>query len=351
MYEPFYGLRERPFDLSPNPLYLFMTNRHAEALTTLTYGISARKGIALVIGEAGTGKTTLVHAALGTQEGRNALGVCLSNPTLTRTEFFEFLAHGFGLGPFTSKTTLLHSLRKCLTARHQKKAATALIIDEAQSLSDELLEEVRLLANIETTTDKLLSVVLLGQPELSARLNQAKLLQLKQRVAMRAVLAPLNSAECSAYISKRIAVAGGDGTAIFSEAAVQEVFRHSGGIPRAINVICDNSLVSGFALDRRVIDRDVVLEVCRDLDFKAGDRPTPAKPIEPAPKTAPAAVPGTPVAAAPRPAAERPIAAGPATAPKEENIPSQPDPPKRRWFGVFGGSGRTQPISVTGVRR
>jgi general secretion pathway protein A len=275
MYETFYGLRERPFDLTPNPRFLLMTARHQEALSTLEYGISGRKGVALVIGAAGTGKTTLVQTALSRQDGPDSLGVCLNNPTLNRQEFQEFLVDGFGLSPAAtlSKTRLLRELRELLEARQASGAATALIIDEAQSLSDDLLQEVRLLANIETATDKLLPVMLVGQPDLSDRLNRPGMQQLKQRVALRAVLAPLDQAETSAYIETRIRVAGGEAGQIFTTNAVTAIFNHSGGIPRTISVICDNALVSGLALGRRPIGTDVVLEVCRDLDFGVAHPP------------------------------------------------------------------------------
>ena len=196
MYERYYGLTERPFDLTPNPRYLFLSTKHREALSHLQYGISGGKGITLLIGDAGTGKTTLVHAALEQQRGQKAGSVYLSNPMLTRSEFFEFLAWGFGLDAAaeTSKTRFLLELTRTLTERQAERGASALIIDEAQCLPQELLEEIRLLANIETAVDKLLPVVLVGQPEFADRLNEPSLRQLKQRVALRCVLPPLDAA-------------------------------------------------------------------------------------------------------------------------------------------------------------
>src|SRR5882672_869655 len=208
MYERYYGLTERPFDLTPNPRYLFLSTKHREALSHLQYGISGSKGITLLIGEAGTGKTTLVHAALEQQRGQKSSSVYLSNPILTRSEFFEFLAWGFGLDGAAekSKTRFLLELTRTLTERQGDRGASALIIDEAQCLPHELLEEIRLLANIETAVDKLLPVVLVGQPEFADRLNEPSLRQLKQRVALRCVLPPLDAQETAAYIANRVSV-------------------------------------------------------------------------------------------------------------------------------------------------
>jgi len=269
MYEAFYGLRERPFELTPNPRFLYMTAPHREALTTLEYGLSGRTGIAVLIGEAGTGKTTLVHAALHSQNTRQSLAVYLNNPSLTRDEFVEFLAAGFGLSADAarSKTRCLYELTEVLAKRHQARHMSALVIDEAQCLPDVLLEEIRLLANIEAATEKLLSIILAGQPELADRLNQTSLRQLKQRVGLRCALRPLRHDETTAYIAARIAVAGGKTERIFTREAIDTVHECAGGIPRTISVICDNALVTAFALDRRPVDTDVVLEVCRDFDF------------------------------------------------------------------------------------
>ena len=275
MYEQFYGLQTRPFELSPDPRFLLLTRRHREALSTLQYALSGRKGVTLLVGEAGTGKTTLIYAALGSVEP-NRLTVFLSNPALTRDEFFEFLAEGFQMPPEAggSKTRFLLCLRKLLTERPPDDGVAALIIDEAQSLSDALLEEVRLLANIETATDKLLSIILVGQPELADRLNQPSLRQIKQRVGLRCGLAPLDLRETIAYMTTRVQVAGGDCTRLFTPSAIETIYERSGGIPRIISVIGDNSLVAGFALDRCPVDSEIVLEVCRDLDLPAGEELT-----------------------------------------------------------------------------
>jgi general secretion pathway protein A len=284
MYEAFYGLRERPFELTPNPRFLLMTPRHREALTTLEYGLAGRSGIALLVGEAGTGKTTIVHAALQSRSAQQSRAVYLNNPSLTRTEFTEFLAAGFGLtaDAAKSKTRCLSELTEMLAARHAAGMMAALIIDEAQCLPDELLEEIRLLANIESASEKLLSIILAGQPEVAVRLNHPSLRQLKQRIGLRCALSPLTLVETNAYIAARVQVAGGDARKIFTTEAIETVHRRSGGIPRTISVICDNALVTGFALDWCPVDQQIVLEVCDDFDFAAGadEPPAPRAPGE-----------------------------------------------------------------------
>ena len=271
MYEAYYGMRERPFDLTPNPRFLFMTPGHREALSTIQYGITGRKGVTLLLGEAGTGKTTLVHAALELQAGDNGRAVFLTNPTLTREEFFEFLAYEFGLSDAAarSKPQFLRELNQTLRDRLKEGVITTLIVDEAQALSDVLLEEVRLLANMETSTEKLLPVVLVGQPELADRLNRQELQQLKQRVALRAALQPLSAHDTAAYVAERIRIAGGDVRTVFTPEAVAAVYECTGGVPRTISVVCDNALVSGFAVDERPVGPEIIAEVSRDFDLAA----------------------------------------------------------------------------------
>ena len=273
MYEAFYGLRERPFELTPNPAYLFMTPRHREALATLQYGLTGRKGFTVVIGEAGTGKTTLLNAAFQNQRGSRPLAcdciAFLNNPTLSSADFIAYLAPAFGLSreAANSKASFLIELARTVTDRNQVGGLTALVIDEAQNLPDALLEEVRLLANIETGSEKLLQIVLTGQPELADRLNQASLRQLKQRVALRCVLAPLDKAETGAYIAARIWAASASDQTLFTTEAIDLIYEASRGIPRTISVICDNALVAGFAMGERPVGRDTVLEVCQDFDL------------------------------------------------------------------------------------
>jgi general secretion pathway protein A len=262
MYERFYGFHERPFDLVPTPRFLLLTPTHREALSNVEYGVTARRGITLLIGDAGTGKTTVLRKALVRVESRGPrlFSMYLNKPTLTRAEFVEFLATRFGLGPAaaTSKIRLLTGVEKVLRVRRDNGDLTVLVIDEAQSLPLELLEEVRLLANIESDTDKLLPLVLAGQPELAARLNTPELRQLKQRVALRCTLAPLSLQETAAYISGRIRLAGGNAVQVFSRDAVLAIHSHARGFPRMISVICDNALSSGFATGQRPVGADLV---------------------------------------------------------------------------------------------
>jgi general secretion pathway protein A len=262
MYLGFFGLRERPFELTPDPRFIYLSDQHVEALSVMHHGIVGRKGITLIVGEAGTGKTTVVRAALQAVESPSARCVYLSNPVLTRAEFYEFLAVSFGLPPkvAASKTRFLFALEPVLVKRGEERALTVLVIDEAQSLPLELLEEVRLLANLETPTEKLLPVVLAGQPELADMLERPELRQLKQRVALRADLAPLNVRQTAAYVAGRIRRAGGEPTAVFTKEAVVRIWSKSGGIPRSISVICDNALIAAYAAGTKPVGPDLVEE-------------------------------------------------------------------------------------------
>ncbi len=273
MYQSFYRLSESPFELTSNPRFLFLTPRHREALSNLKYGLSAAKAVTLLLGEAGTGKTSLLRAALESDECRNVRCVFLHNCALTRSEFLEILAREFELGTRASesKATLLGLLESHLRERRAAGQIAALIVDEAQGLSPDLLEEIRLLANIETPNEKLLPLVLAGQPEFATRLNEPDLRQLKQRVALRCEVVPFSLDETAAYVGTRVKVAGGDATRLFTRQAVMLIHERSQGIPRTINVICDNALLSGFALNRPLVDSEIVLEVCKDFDLRRRD--------------------------------------------------------------------------------
>jgi type II secretory pathway predicted ATPase ExeA len=234
----------------------------------------------VLIGEAGTGKTTLLNAALASPRCRRVHCVYVHNPTLTRAEFIELLATQLSLGSRASesKAAFIANLESTLRERHAAGEIVALVVDEAQSLSHVLLEEIRLLANIETTSPKLLPLVLAGQPEFAARLNEPSLRQLKQRIALRCDLEPLSLAETASYIAARIVAAGGVASRLFTREAVSLIHSASAGIPRTVSVICDNALVAGMALDRRPVDREIVLEVCKDFDL---DRVASVSPIQP----------------------------------------------------------------------
>jgi general secretion pathway protein A len=267
MYASFFGLRDRPFDLTPNPRYLFLTARHREAIAAVQYAIDSRRGMALLVGEAGTGKTTVLHAAL--HRGDRSGIVYVNNPTLSRSEFVEYLARAFGLSAEArgSKAAFLFELGRALEARAAAGSLSALVVDEAQTLSVDLLEEIRLLANIETATTKLLPVILAGQPELTDRLNGPELRQLKQRVAVRAVLTALSRDETAAYVQGRLRIAGARGPGLFTADALAEIHERARGIPRTISVIADNALISAFAAGVRIVDRGAIVDVCGDFEL------------------------------------------------------------------------------------
>jgi general secretion pathway protein A len=317
MYDGFYGLGGRPFDLTPDPRFLLLTPKHREALSHVEYLLAGRTSLALLLGEAGTGKTTLLRAARESSGRESDCVVTLDNPTLTRDEFFEFLAEGFHLGGDAgrSKTRVLRELARSLDERRQRGGVSALVVDEAQSLSGELLEEIRLLANLETRQAMLLSILLAGQPELAHRLNDPDLRQLKQRIALRGTLEPLTLPETADYIAGRLRIVGGDAARTFTRDAVEAVFVHAGGIPRTVSVICENALILGFATGARPIDRDVVLEVCHDLD------------LGPAPGRVPAAPAYAPVPEAPHPPpAYGPVPEAPHPQPASGPVPEAPHP-------------------------
>ena len=323
MYQRFYGLRELPFELTPNPKFLFLTPGHREALSNLQYGVSSAKSLTVLVGEAGTGKTTLLRAVLESEENTRVQWVYLNNPLLTREDFVRTLAIRFALGAEAglSKSAFVDALERALVERRARGETTVLVVDEAQSLSYELLEEIRLLANIETSTEKLLVVILAGQPEFAARLNEPGLRQLKQRVALRCEIAPFQLSETAAYVGSRIRTAGGEAQ-LFTREAVMASHEHARGIPRTINVICDNSLLGAFALGRPQVDREIVLEVVRDFDFRgdgAGDRRAAAQ--------------AAAVAAAAAPAHAAPV---------RDDVDVAPVPPPRvvrpRRFAFFGAA-------------
>ena len=282
MYESFYGLSELPFELTANPKFLFLNASQREALSVLQYGLFSAKSLTVLVGEAGTGKTTLIQAALDSDRCRNVRGVYLNNPTLGPEDFIRVLARKLDLGveAAQSKPVLLERLTQLLGERHAAGQTTALIVDEAQRLSIETLEEIRLLANIETRVTKLLPLVLAGQPELGARLEEPDLRQLKQRVTLRSHLQPFELADTAGYIASRITTAGGTPSLMFSLEAVNLIHEYSGGIPRTINVICDNALVSAMARGVPLVDSACIAEVGRDL-WLTGKRQsaTPGTPV------------------------------------------------------------------------
>jgi general secretion pathway protein A len=275
MYTEFYGLKEIPFGMTPNPRYIFKTESYLEVISNLKYGISHYKGLVVVTGEVGTGKTTTLRSMMQ-QLGQEVLAVYLLNPFLTASEFYELLAGELrlGLSLTASKPERLSTLTRFLATRHSKGLRTVLIADEAHGLATNVLEEIRLLANLETNTEKLLQIVLCGQPELRDKLNQPDLRQLKQRVALRCSIKPLASFEVDKYIRFRLKTAGAERLDIFDEEAVDLIGRVSMGIPRVINNICDNSLLHGYAAEREVIGKDIIQGVIETLDISTNDMTT-----------------------------------------------------------------------------
>jgi type II secretory pathway predicted ATPase ExeA len=278
LYGAFYGLNARPFDLTADPRFLFLTGRQREALANLRYGLTTPRGFTLLLGEAGTGKTTLLRTVLSGIQDARSRHILVSNPTLSRSEFHELIAREFDLGhaAWWSKATFLTELRRHLDQRFAAGGLTNLVVDEAQCLPPELLEELRLLGNMETTTAKLLNVVLAGQPELGARLNEPAFRQLKQRISLRCSLGALTREETAAYIAGRLRIAGGSPTEVFTSEAIGAICEAAGGIPRTINVVCDNALIGGFAEQVKPIPIHVVEDVCRDFDLPFGGPPAAA---------------------------------------------------------------------------
>lgn len=267
MYKSFYKLRLNPFEITPDPSFLFSTARHNEALASLYYGVRARKGFVVLTGEVGTGKTMLVRCVLELLRRTGVAFAYVFNPSLSALEFIRYIAGDFGL-PVAGKAKdeLVLALSAFLVDRHQRKLSTLLVVDEAHLLAPDLLEEVRLLTNLETTQQKLLQIVLAGQPELDAMLDSFELRQIKQRIALRCHLEPLNLEETQGYIQRRLQIAGvPPDTTIFSEMATSAIFQHSKGIPRLINTICENALLSGYGRRVAVITPETVDEVASDL--------------------------------------------------------------------------------------
>jgi type II secretory pathway predicted ATPase ExeA len=267
MYKSFYNLQRNPFEITPDPLFLFPTTRHNEALASLYYGVTAHRGFVVLTGEVGTGKTLILRSLLGLLQRRDVAFALIFNPTLSPLEFMRYIALDFGL-PVAGKAKdeLIHVLNGFLLHRHQKGLTTILVVDEAHHLSAEILEEIRLLTNLETSQQKLLQIILAGQPELDQKLDSHELRQLKQRVALRCHLDPLSANETKEYMRRRLQIAGAVGAVdIFSGPAIEAVFHHSRGIPRLVNTVCENALLVGYAKHAATITSEIIDGVARDL--------------------------------------------------------------------------------------
>ena len=267
MYAEFYGLKELPFALTPDPRFIYFTPSHTEVMANLHYGIESGKGLIVVTGEVGTGKTTILRWMMQRLE-RTVMVAYLFNPRLSVTEFYQHIASLLDIQNWDTKPELLTSLGQALESRHARGLRTVLIIDEAQGLSQSVLEEIRLLSNFESNTAKQLQIVLTGQPELREVLNNPDLRQLKQRVALRCVIKALPSVdETNRYITSRLLASGASRTDIFSPDAVDYIYRCTEGIPRNINNICDNALLAGYAAGVSTIDHTIIEEVAENLDM------------------------------------------------------------------------------------
>ncbi|HZS05742.1 MAG TPA: AAA family ATPase [Blastocatellia bacterium] len=266
MYRQFYGLRDIPFSLTPDPRFLYFTASHREVMANLHYGIQHGKGLIVATGEVGTGKTTMLRAMLARLD-RSVLTAYIFNPGLTVAEFYHYLSTSFGITQYSSRSDLLMKLGKLLMMRHARGLRSVIIVDEAQGLDHKLLEEIRLLLNFETYTEKQLQIILAGQPELRQVLNDPALRQLKQRISLRCEIKPLRADEVSAYIRARLRTAGATRLDLFTPEAVALIYRASEGIPRLINNICDNSLLTGFAMSAHQVTPEIVAEVVASLDL------------------------------------------------------------------------------------
>jgi general secretion pathway protein A len=278
MYNAFFNLKRNPFEITPDPSFLFSTRRHNEALAALYFGVRRHKGFVVMTGEVGTGKTLLVRCLLQLLGRSNATYAYVFNPRLTPMEFLQYVAGDFGLAiSGKNKSELLLDLGRYLIARYQKKLTTVLVVDEAHHLSADVLEEVRLLTNLETAEEKLVQILLVGQPELDEKLDSKELRQLKQRIALRSQLQPLDMVETAGYIYRRLKLAGSEtASSLLPVETIVEVFRYSRGVPRLINTICENGLITAYARQVKTVTPDMIEEIAND--FRLADSSAPEEP-------------------------------------------------------------------------
>jgi general secretion pathway protein A len=280
MYKSFFNLTRNPFELTPDPEFLFSTKRHNEALAALYYGVRRHKGFVVLTGEVGTGKTLLLRCLLQLfKQSKDVAYAYVFNSRLEPTEFLQYVLSDLGLTTRgKNKSELLLELGQFLISRSTQKQTTVLIVDEAHHLSADILEEVRLLTNLETTDDKLLQILLVGQPELDQKLDSVGLRQLKQRIALRAHLDPLDAEETRGYMERRLQIAGVDSHAnpLFPPATVAAVHRHSRGFPRLINTICENALVTAYAKQQRFVTPEMIHAIADDFRLDVM-QPAPAE--------------------------------------------------------------------------
>ena len=266
MYEQFFGLNEKPFNVTSDPSFLFLSRRHKEAFSHLIYGIKERKGFLEVTGEIGTGKTTLCKALLNSLD-RDTKTALILNPDLSKFQLLKAILHDLGIGvEKNSSLYLLGKLNEFLIQQLSFNNNVVLIIDEAQNLKPSTLEQIRLLSNLETEKEKLLQIILVGQPEFREKLKSPRLKQLRQRISVRYHISPLDKDEIDKYIWHRLFVAGSDGTVKFSKEAIEEVNSYSQGIPRVINILCDKVLLAAYVQETRFIHHKLVIKCINELE-------------------------------------------------------------------------------------
>lgn len=266
IYNAYFGFSENPFNISPDPEFLYRSPQHEEALANLIYGVRSRKGFIVLTGEVGTGKTTMLECLRDYLDTQRVEFAFIFNSRLTPDQFFEMMAFDFDLQcDRKSKTEVLFALNALLIQQAERGRTCVLIVDEAHNLEWEVLEEIRLLGNLENRQGKLLQIILAGQPELDRKLDAPNLRQLKQRIVLRCSLNPLSPEECAAYVETRLARAGMPNQRVFPPDVLEEIYKRSRGIPRLINLLCDNLLVTAFAMEQRVASAGMLDEVCQDL--------------------------------------------------------------------------------------
>ncbi|MGB2677997.1 MAG: AAA family ATPase [Candidatus Acidiferrum sp.] len=276
MYKHFYGLKENPFNVNPDPRFLFLTQQIEEALTGLMYGIQTRKGFITLTGEVGTGKTTLINRLLDWLHHRKARTAFLFNSRMNSSQLLDFILAEFDIPcDSKSKSQQLMKLNHWLLDRYRLGETVVLVIDEAQNLTYPVLEEIRLLTNLETSTEKLVQIVLSGQPELEEKLKLPQLRQLRQRIMLRCKTAPLSQEQTHQYVAERLKIAGAAGEPIFSTQTVDTIHLYSLGIPRVINLLCEHSLVNAFVEHQRPIQSKIVEEVAREFQLDELDPTAP----------------------------------------------------------------------------
>src|ERR1700689_4130163 len=266
MYNAHFGLSAEAFSLSPDPAFFYRSEQHEEALANLIYGVQSRKGFLVLTGEVGTGKTTMLECLRDFLESQHIEFAFLFNSRITSDQFFEMIAYDLNLKcQRTSKTEVLFALNSLVVREADQGRTTVLIVDEAHNLEWEVLEEIRLLGNLENRQGKLLQIILSGQPELDRKLDAPNLRQLKQRIALRCNLQPFTLRDAVEYMESRLEKAGLPKQTVFSEELMAEIHLRSQGIPRVINAVCDNLLLTAFALESRVCSVDMLDEVCKDM--------------------------------------------------------------------------------------